>query len=125
MSTTILTAVRTHLDADNRLTGLNVRFNRWSDEIENGAGGFILMRMGGGFGPTNRLVKSPDVRLLIVCDATEVATEQDRIWSMADYLREPGAPAGVIKFAVLGNPVGPMYMENGRGVFELNVRVFV
>lgn len=125
MSTTILTAVRTWLDADGLLDDYAVRFNRWTDEIEGGSGEFVLLRMSSGSGENDALVISPDVRLIIVASPEKVIEAQDRIWQISDYMRQPGAPEGVIKFAVLANPMGPMYLENGRGVFELNVRVFV
>lgn len=125
MSTTVIEALRNHLDDDNLLDGYEVRYNRWSDQIENGAGDFVLLRMAGAGGQSNRLLQQVDVRILMVADPTTVMTAQDRIWEIADYLREPGAPAEVVKFAVLANPIGPQYLENGRGVFDLNVRVFV
>lgn len=125
MSTTVITALRDHLDANDKLAGYDVRYNRWSDEIEQGGGDFVLIRMAGAGGNSNRLLKQLDVRILMVADPDTVVMAQDRIWSIADYLREPGAPAGVVKFAVLANPIGPQYLGNGRAVFDLNVRVFV
>jgi hypothetical protein len=125
MSTTILSAVRDWLDEEDLLDGYNVRFNRWTDEVENGAGGFALLRMAGPSGQTNRIMQERDVIIILVADPDGVFAAQGRAEEIATYMREPGAPSGVVRFNTLLNPVGPMYLANGRGAFEINVRVTV
>lgn len=96
---------------------------RWTDAKVNGTAPFFLFRQVGE-GASDILVQSINVQITLVDNANNVV-EADRI--MQDIIRLfRGATTqpGVVRFDPVGGVAGPSYLENGRPVFTLTVRVF-
>ena len=124
MSIALIDALEDWLNAAGLLAGYSVAKNRWSDTQEQSGGEFIVIRNAGAGGTSNRLLKQIDLRVILVASPTSVVDGQNRMDQIVDYLRADAQPPTVVKYAVTSNPVGPLYMEDGRAVIEINVRVY-
>lgn len=125
MSAALLETIATHLTDAGLLTGLTKKYYQWTDADEKGSADFIVFRMSGTAGARNATLQQPDVRILLCVKAANVKTgnaKADAIF--ANFAGISTAP-GVVKFEPLATVMGPMYLDNGRAVFEINVRCFV
>jgi hypothetical protein len=125
MSLALLEKIAAHLDDAGLLTGYTKKYFRWTDADVNGAANFVLFRMAGTAGARDATVQRPDVRILLVCNATDVIAASQKADAIFANFAGITTPPGVIKLEPLGTVGGPFYMANGRGVFEIIVRCFV
>lgn len=125
MSLSLLQKVAGYLQDLGLIDGIAVKYYRWTDADMNGAGNFLVLRMAGTAGIRNATVQSPDVRLLLVADPSQVVSMNQKADAIFDKLADTIAPSGVLKLEPLSTVSGPYYLDNGRGVFEIIVRCFV
>jgi len=124
MSVVLIDALESWLAAGNLLDGYTVAKNRWTDAQEESGAEFIVIRNAGAGGNSNRLLKQIDLRVILVASPDKVVAAQNRMDEIVDYLRAASQPPTVVKYAVTNNPVGPLYMTDGRAVIEVNVRAY-
>ena len=116
----LLLDVRDHLQGQDLLDGLQVQFYRWTDA--DGTPTFVIRRAGTG-GASDHLVQRPDIRLILVTgSASDVRAGEVRMHNILRYLRGAYSSASVLNYQPMSGVIGPNYLENGRGVFELNIR---
>lgn len=120
MSATLLTRVKNHLDASSLLAGYDVRYFRWTDADADGNTPFILFRQSGS-GNSNLLVQDTRVSIILVQNPTGATAGDTRMQSILRLLRGSTNVTGILRFDPQGTVRGPMYLENGRPVFELVV----
>lgn len=127
MSLQLLQRVSGHLNDAGLLTGYDVLYFKWTDERIEQNTPFILFRMAGTSGADNQCVQFPDVRILLVGSVTVPDDADTRAYDILRHFRTDfDTPTQSVKyFEPLGQVVGPMYLENGRPVFEINVRCMV
>ena len=125
MSLSLLQSIVGHLQDSGLLDGIAVKYYRWTDAEADGSGNFLVMRMSGTAGIRNATVQSPDVRLLLVADPSQVVSMNQKADAIFAKFADTTAPAGVLKLEPLSTVSGPYYLDNGRGVFEIIVRCFV
>ena len=125
MSASLLEKVAQHLTDAGLLTGLAVKYYRWTDADERGSANFIVFRMSGTAGARDATLQQPDVRILLCATAKEVKAGNDKADAIFSNFAGTTTIAGVVKFEPLATVIGPMYLDNGRAVFEINVRCFV
>lgn len=125
MSKALLTRVKEHLDAGNLLTGYAVKYFRYSDADTNERGEFVLLRPAGTSGESDFIVQTPDVQIVLVAQPEGILTGDAKMLEILRYLRNNFDSASVLGFEPIGPVIGPRYLENGRPVFELNVRCTV
>lgn len=124
MSATLLQRVKTHIvDDGGRLSGFSVRYFRWLDNDLNGAGSVALFRVTGTEGQINRHVQFPDVSLFLLADSESAKSADDEMLATLRYLRANPAAAGAFTMFPIGTFTGPSYLQNGRAMFEMVIRV--
>ena len=123
MSLTLLNRVRGLLDDNNLLDGYAVRYFRWTDADIAGTTPFVLFRQSGS-GESNELLQNTLVSVVLVATPTTVVTSDALMQTLLRWVRVSGSDTGSIRFDPAGTVVGPSYLENGRPVFSLDVRVF-
>lgn len=125
MSLALLERVSAHLSDAGLLTGYDVLYFKWTDEREAQNTPFVLFRMAGTSGVDNQCVQYPDVRILLVGTPTTAVDTDSDAYSLHRYFRTDFEGSGTTYFEPLGQVIGPTYLENGRPVFEINVRCLV
>ena len=123
MSLTLLNRVRGLLDDNNLLDGYAVRYFRWTDADIAGTTPFVLFRQSGS-GESNELLQNTLVSVVLVATPTTLVTADALMQTLLRWVRVSGSDTGSIRFDPAGTVVGPSYLENGRPVFTLDVRVF-
>lgn len=123
MSVAVMQSLRQHLADAGLLDGYQVRFNRWSDQDLQQAGGFVLFRVAGP-GTSNRIQQRYDINVYMASGTDNYVATQNDIAAVADYLRAAIQPTNVVRYAVLSNPIGPFELTNGRQVFQLAVQAY-
>lgn len=123
MSLVILEKVRDHINAAALLTGYAAKYFRWTDADVQGTTPFILFRRPGSGGDSNILLQQTDVLIQLVGTPTTVVAGDARMQSILRLFRGSTSQTGVVRFDPIGPVRGPLYLENGRPVWELLVRV--
>ena len=123
MSATLLTRVKNLLDGEGLLTGYEVRYFRWTDADADGNTPFILFRQSGS-GPSDVLLQETRVNITLVATPTTVVAADTRAQEILRLLRQDDTVTGVTRFDPQGTVRGPMYLENGRPVFDISVRCY-
>lgn len=123
MSLPILQSVRDHILDAGLTAGYDVRFFRWTDQDAEGNSPLILFRIGGS-GESNVVVQQTDVAIVLLDNPTGVVTGDARMTDILKLFRTSPTRVGILRFLPLGTKLGPFYLENGRPVWELTVRVF-
>jgi hypothetical protein len=123
MSLALLERVSGAITAAGLHTGYAIKYFRWTDADVAGTAPFMLFRRPGTGGDSNTLVQAQDVMIQLVATPTTVVAGDERMQAILKLLRQPTTQAGVVRFMPLGAVRGPLYLENGRPVWELNVRV--
>lgn len=124
MSLTLLQRVHAHLDAANLLTGYSVRYFRWTDADIAGNTPFIMFRQSGS-GSSDILLQDTQVSVVLVGLPTTVVDADARAQQILRYVRGSTVQTDdAIRFDPVGTVRGPTYLENGRPVFEIVVRVY-
>jgi hypothetical protein len=102
--------------------GYLVRFHRWSDAEMNGDGQLVLFRLAG-TGSSDFLISSRDVLIRMLCSPSQVEAGRAVIQRMQRRLYTVFEGEGAFLFYPMGEVLGPMYLQNNRAIFDLNVRV--
>lgn len=124
MSSTILERLKAHIiDDGSLLSGYSLRYYRWRDVDLSGSGDVVLFRMTGTFGPVNRVTQQNDVSLFLLADSDKVKQADLDMLGVLQYLRANYETTGIHNMMPLGSYEGPSYMQNGRAMFEMVVRV--
>tara|TARA_B100000408_G_C10309709_1_gene228264 strand:- start:2911 stop:3294 length:384 start_codon:yes stop_codon:yes gene_type:complete len=114
--------VRDHLDAASLLAGFDVQYYKWNDARRDGRPMFVLRRPGPG-GTSDYLVQRPQVLLILVsANHLDIDDSETRMHDILRYLRGNYKSPGIKHYEPLGGITGPLYTEDGRGVFQLNVQ---
>lgn len=119
----ILDRVSGFVDAAGLSAGYVTRYWRWLDQDLEQNTPAIVYRIAGSAG-ANSLLQQTDVLILLI-DMPEKAFAASEV--MADIrklMRGPTTPAGTVRIEPVGIEQGPMYLENGRPWWQLNVRVY-
>ena len=121
MSRVILEKVAAYVGAQ---TGVATKYMRWTDADVNNMTPFILYR-GNGEGDSDPIKQEYDVWIILVQTPETVTNGDDRMAAIAKKLRDSATsmPSGIVRIDPIGGVRGPDYMENGRPVWELLVRV--
>ena len=122
MSLAVLQRVQKHLDDAGLLTGYETKYFRWTDADVANAEPFVLFRQSGETG-SDEFVQGILVQITLVTVPTGVVSADALMTEIARLFRVDGSEAGAFRFDVQGGVVGPMYLDNGRPVFTLDVRV--
>ena len=123
MSATLLERVKTHIDAASLNAGYAVRYFRWTDAYVAGSTPFILYRQSGS-GASDILLQDTRVSIILVGTPTTVVATDTRAQEILRYVRgSTVSTEGAVRFDPVGTVMGPMYLENGRPMFEVTVRV--
>lgn len=123
MSLSLLESVRDHISDAGLLAGYDVRFFRWTDKDAEGNSPLIMFRIGGS-GDSNVVVQQTDVAVVLLDNPREVLAGDERMTDILRLFRTNATRAGIIRFLPLGTKLGPFYLDNGRPVWELTIRVF-
>lgn len=123
MSLSLLESVRDHISDAGLITGYDVRFFRWTDQDAQGSSPLIMFRIGGS-GDSNVVMQQTDVAVVLLDNPTGVVTGDERMSDILRLFRTNATRAGILRFLPLGTKLGPFYLENGRPVWELTIRVF-
>jgi hypothetical protein len=125
MSQALLRSIAALVADANIAPGFVEKFYRWTDADVNGSANFILYRMAGTAGQRDQFVQRPDVRVLVVVPPSAIALGNQIADAIFQLFAGTAVPVNVLKLEPLGTVMGPMYLDNGRGVFEVIVRCFV
>lgn len=121
---TILSATRDHVNDAGLLAPYEDLYFRWSDSDVGGNTPFILFRFPGSNGPSSILLQQRDVLIVLVDTKGESERGHDRISAIERLFRQGGIQPGIRRFEVLGGLNGPLYLENDRPVWQLNIRCY-
>lgn len=120
MSTELLSRVRNHIN--HLLTGYTVKYYRWSDDdLATEAGKVIMFRMNG-TGVGNHQRQLQDVRISVMSSPDDAASADDDMLAILRYLRANYEATDVFNIDPFGNYAGPIWLSNGRALFEMTVR---
>jgi hypothetical protein len=119
----LLEAVRDHLTAaPSVLTGYVIRFFRWTDADLNGTQKVVLFRRGGtGEGDYTLDVSDVLIRLIVPPEQAKAGEAKAREIEQRFYAAPEGG--SIVHVQPLGAIIGPVYLQNDRAMFDLNVRV--
>ena len=123
MSDQLLQRTKTHIvDDGGLLADYSVRYYRWSDAELNGAGSIALFRMTGTGGAVNHEAQQQDVSLFLLTNPASVRQADADMLAVLQYLRADFSATGVFAFHPVQGYTGPVYLENGRAIFEMVIR---
>lgn len=124
MSATILQRVEDFLTAAGHTTGYTIKFFRWTDKDIAGTQPFICLRALPGSGLSNELVQEVDVLIQVVqtVGAGKTKALDDLMEAIMATMRGTTTPTSVVRISPVGQPVGPLHLENKRPYSELTVR---
>lgn len=123
MSLALLQRVSGAVTAASLNAGYTIKYFRWTDADVAGTTPFMLFRRPGTAGDSNVLLQKQDAMIQLVGLPTTVVDGDARMQSILRLFRQPTSQAGVVRFMPMGAVVGPLFLENGRPVWELTVRV--
>jgi hypothetical protein len=118
---TILTDLRAYID--DLIQGYAVKYFRWTDADESSESPFVMMRFPGS-GNSDPLLQRIDVLLTLVQQPAGAVSGHDTMAAIVRRIREGGGYGDVLRFEVLSEPAGPMYLENGRPVWVADIRCY-
>lgn len=124
MSIALLERVSAHLNFLDLEDGFTVKFHRWSDKDIEGNDPFIVYRQDGD-GGSNVLLQQIDVLIQLSVNPQDFNAGDTRMQQIVDAFRDSSVTTGIIRFDIIGAVSGPIYLENGRPLWELVVRCFV
>lgn len=126
MSQTLLARIKNHIiDDGGLLAAYTVKYYRWSDDDLNGDGNVVLFRMSGTSGPSAHVIQWPDVSLYILARPDSVVQADNDMLAVLQYLRADYEGTGVFNMHPVGTYTSPMYLDNGRAMFEMVIRAGV
>jgi hypothetical protein len=103
-------------------TGYAILFHRWTDADQAGVGQLILFRLSG-TGASDYLVSKRDVLIRMLCSPAQVEAGRAVMESIQQRFFSDFAGEGAFHYQPMGEVMGPMYLQNERAIFDLNVRV--
>ena len=103
-------------------TGYVIRFHRWTDADQNGTGQLVLFRFSG-TGASDFLVSKRDVLIRMLCIPSQVDAGRKLMERIQRRLFTEFEGQGAFLYLPMGEVIGPMYLQNDRAMFDLNVRV--
>lgn len=125
MSVAVLDRVEAFLaTAPTLLTGYVVRFFRWTDEDIAQSTPFIMLRQPGTGGQGSALLQSVDVQVMLCDTPANVVSADARAAAIMRRFRSSTTQTGVVRFDPIGEVQGPLYLENGRPFWLINVRCY-
>ena len=122
MSLAILQKVKAHIEVAGLLTGFSPKYFRWTDADVKGTTPFMLFRRIGG--NSNMLLQGIDVLIQQVGIPTGVVDGDSNMGHIIKLFRGSSVQPGIIRFDPMGEVMGPLYLENGRPVWELTIRCY-
>lgn len=120
MSQTLLNRVKDHVAP--LLMGYAIKYYRWSDADLSGSGSVALFRMSGTNGGATHVVQWPDVSIYLLANPDEVVQADNDMLAILRYLRADYETTNVFNMVPVGTYTGPMYLDNGRALFEMVIR---
>ena len=124
MSTVLLQRVKTLIvDTGTLLAGYDIKYYRWTDTDLDGTGTVALFRMTGTAGNSNRHVQHQDVSLYLMASRGDVTQADADMLGVIRYLRGTFSTTGAFNVVPLGAYTGPVFLQNGRAIFEQVLRV--
>lgn len=118
----LLDTVKGHLDAGGLFDGWKVVYYRLYDEdTAVGAEPVVMMRTDGG-GEANEYGQQPDVSFVIVGSQYGDVEAGNLAQAIKLYLIEHNTADRIVNFEILADVIGPSALDNGRPMFQLNVR---
>lgn len=123
MSSQLLLRLKNHIvDQGGLLTSYAKKYYRWSDADLKGSGGVALFRLTGTAGVVDSQAQDIDVSLFLLAGPSLVTQADSDMLGVLRYLRANYSSSGVFNYTPLQSYTGPVYMENGRAMFEMVVR---
>lgn len=123
MSEVLLQRLKTHIiDDGGLLSGYDVRYYKWSDIDLNGSGSVAMFRMAGTSGRVVSHTQFHDVSVELLANPTSVKQADNDMLGVLRYLRSDYFATGVFNAVPMGAYNGPIYLSNGRAMFEMVVR---
>jgi hypothetical protein len=123
MSSQLLLRVKNHIvDQGGLLTIYAKKYYRWSDADLKGSGGVALFRITGTAGRTDAQAQQIDVSLFLLADPKLVTQADSDMLGVLRYLRANYSDSDAFQYRPLQSYTGPVYMENGRAMFEMVIR---
>ena len=104
------------------ITAYAIRFHRWTDSDQNGTGQLVLFRLSG-TGASDHLISGRDVLVRMLCSPAQVEAGRLVMERIQRRLFTEFEGQGAFLFYPIGEIMGPMYLQNERAIFDLNVRV--
>lgn len=122
MTSATMETIEQVLQAANLTDGYEFKWYRWVDsDLRNNRQKLMVLRPEGG-GESDDLVGHPDYRLILIGEPNDPVVPHDRADSIKSHLRGLGAADEIMQFQILSDILGPLYLENDRPVFEVNIR---
>lgn len=126
MSATLLQRVSSHIITDGGLLSTySLRYYQWLDDDLNGAGKVAMFRGTGIGGEINRHVQHLDVHLFLLANRDDAKNTDDDMLGVVQYLRDNPSTTGAFNLFPFTGYTGPTFLQNGRALFELPIRVGV
>lgn len=120
--TPLLNTLKGHLDAGGLFDGWSVVYWQMYDEdTATDAPPVVMMRPDGG-GEANEYGQQPDVTIAILGGVNGYSQAADLATRIKLYLIEHNTAEQVVNFEILADVIGPTVLDNGRPMFQLNVR---
>ena len=115
-----LAQISTHI-AD-LTAGYAIRFHRWTDADQAGEGQLVLFRLSG-TGASDYVTSVRDVLIRMLCSPASVEAGRLIMERVQRRLFDEYKGGGAFLYLPMGELLGPMYLQNERAIFDLNVRV--
>ncbi len=127
MSIQVLERVKGFLESGGFTQGYEMRYFRWSDEDIEGRKPFMMFRISTTASESDKHVQVFGVEILVATmpDTAIHLSANELVKNIQKRFRQPVDYEGIKKLQPISEPSGPMYLENGRPVYMLNVRCFV
>lgn len=123
MTVALMQSVYDHL-GDTLLAGLQRKYFRWTDADEQGTANFVVLRNNGA-GIRDASVQRPDLKMMLVFKPTDAVIGNQKSEAIFQKLADGTKPNTMLKIEPMGAVTGPYYLENGRCVYEINMRCYV
>lgn len=121
---THLKRVRAFLElSPNLITGYKVKYFKWTDKDGKGKQPLCVLRTSGSGASTSNM-QMVDTSVQLIGLPTTIKSTDDKMEAILARVRAQKSVTGVVKFEALGTVMGPRFLENGRPVFDLNIRAY-
>lgn len=124
MSIVVLERISGFLQDQGLIDGFGVKYYRWMSSDVGSSGNFIVLRSEAGSGQSDVYLQRIPVRMILVGEANDIVGLDTLTRSIQRLLRTGAKPDGIVKLEPTSEPVGPMFLENDRPVFEINFTAY-